>query len=152
MAAALQEVHVHNIVHRDLKPDNVMLREDRSVAIVDFGIAKRVLKSLRTTRHGVVVGTPYYLSPEQARGDTVDTRSDIYSLGVLTYECLTGRKPYQTETVEELMAQHMNAPVPLLRDALDRYQPMLDKMMAKNTAARYQHVVDVIQAISKLGI
>ncbi len=152
VAAALQEVHVHNIVHRDLKPDNVMLRDDRSVAIVDFGIAKRVLQSLSTTRHGLVVGTPYYLSPEQARGDDVDTRSDIYSLGVLTYECLTGQKPYQTETVEELMAQHMHAAVPTLRDGLERYQPLLDRMMAKNAHARFQHVVDVIQAISKLGI
>ncbi len=152
IAAALQEVHVHHIVHRDLKPDNVMLRDDRSVAIVDFGIAKRVLQSLSTTRHGLVVGTPYYLSPEQARGDEVDTRSDIYSLGVLTYECLTGQKPYQTETVEELMAQHMHASVPELRNGLERYQPMLNRMMAKNTNARYQHVVDVIQAISKLGI
>ncbi len=152
VAAALQEVHVHNIVHRDLKPDNVMLRDDRSVAIVDFGIAKRVRQSLSTTRHGLVVGTPYYLSPEQARGNEVDTRSDIYSLGVLTYECLTGQKPYQTETVEELMAQHMHAAVPTLRDGLERYQPLLDKMMAKDADARFSHVVDVIQAISKLGI
>lgn len=152
VAAALQEVHVHSIVHRDLKPDNVMLRDDRSVAIVDFGIAKRVRQSLSTTRHGLVVGTPYYLSPEQARGNEVDTRSDIYSLGVLTYECLTGQKPYQTETVEELMAQHMHAAVPTLRDGLERYQPLLDKMMAKDANARFLHVVDVIQAISKLGI
>ena len=133
-------------------PDACGRRDDRSVAIVDFGIAKRVRQALSSTRSGLVVGTPYYLSPEQARGESVDTRSDIYSLGVLTYECLTGQKPYQTETVEELMAQHMHASVPRLPTGQERYQPLLDHMMAKQTAARYGHVVDVIQAISKLGI
>src|SRR5205085_1836954 len=94
IAAGLEAIHHVGIVHRDLKPANVMLRQDGILAITDFGIAKQLAMHLTDTGAGEIVGTPYYISPEQAMGRPVDARSDIYSLGVMTWEMLAGRKPY----------------------------------------------------------
>ena len=90
IAAGLAAIHAAGIVHRDLKPDNLMLRQDGTLALADFGVAKQVSMLMMDTDHGDVVGTPSYLSPEQAQGQLVDARCDLYSLGVLAYEMLTG--------------------------------------------------------------
>ena len=141
IARALDVVHAHGIVHRDLKPENVMLRADGSVALADFGIAKSVLQDdnlgLTRTRHGEVVGTPYYLSPEQAAGKAITPASDLYSLGVMLYELLTGARPYSAETLDLLLARHLTAPVPQLPAEYEGLQPVLDGLMAKDPAQRF---------------
>ena len=136
-AAALGAIHGVGIVHRDLKPDNLMLRADGSLALTDFGVAKHVAILITETAHDEVVGTPYYLSPEQAMGQPVDQRCDLYSLGVVFYELLTGAKPYRASSVEELLTLHVNGPVPLLKPPHDHLQPVLDRLMAKDREQRY---------------
>jgi serine/threonine-protein kinase PpkA len=151
IAAGLEAIHQVGIVHRDLKPDNVMLRQDGILAIADFGIAKQVEMELTDTGAGDVVGTPYYLSPEQALGRPVDARCDIYSLGVVAYEMLTGSKPYQGSTARELLDMHVNAPVPALPPAHLAFQPVLDKMMAKDPAQRYASATELLDDLEQLG-
>jgi class 3 adenylate cyclase len=136
-AAALGAIHSVGIVHRDLKPDNLMLRADGSLALTDFGVAKHVAILITETAHDEVVGTPYYLSPEQAMGQPVDQRCDLYSLGVVFYELLTGAKPYRAKTVEELLNLHVHGPVPLLTPPHDHLQPVLERLMAKDREQRY---------------
>ncbi len=145
---ALVEVHRQGIVHRDLKPDNLMLRADGSLALVDFGVAKRIRQSLSSTRHGQVLGTPYYLSPEQAAGVDVSTRSDLYSLGVLAFEMFTSEKPFQADNVDDLMQMHLHAAIPRLPDHLAQYQPLIDKLMAKDPRDRFQHAADVVSFLA----
>lgn len=148
-AAGLAAIHGVGIVHRDLKPDNLMLRRDGSLALTDFGVAKQVSMLITDTGDGDIVGTPYYLSPEQALGQTVDARCDIYSLGVLAYEMLAGQKPYRARSVRELLNMHIHAPVPRLPSAHERLQPVLQRMMAKKHDQRYpsaQALLDDLQA------
>ena len=100
-------------------------------------VAKHVAILITETAHDEVVGTPYYLSPEQAMGQPVDQRCDLYSLGVVFYELLTGAKPYRASNVEELLNLHVNGPVPLLKPPHDHLQPVLDRLMAKDREQRY---------------
>jgi class 3 adenylate cyclase len=151
IAAGLEAIHQVGIVHRDLKPHNVMLRADGILAITDFGIAKQVSMQITDTGAGEVVGTPYYLSPEQALGHPVDARSDIYSLGVMTYEMLTGRRPYHASTAQELLDLHIHAPVAQLPPNLQRLQPVLDRMMAKDPQQRFASATELLDALTELG-
>lgn len=151
IAAGLEAIHQAGIVHRDLKPDNVMLRQDGILAITDFGIAKQVSMQITDTGSGDVVGTPYYLSPEQALGKPVDARCDFYSLGVMAYEMLTGAKPYYAKTVRELLQLHVNAPVPRLPAPHQWFQPVLDAMMAKDPAGRYDSATALLNDLNRLG-
>jgi len=142
VAQALHVVHAAGIVHRDLKPENVMLRHDGSVALGDFGVAKPLehdaALGLARTRHGEVVGTPYYLSPEQARGGEVTPSSDLYSLGVMFYEMLAGTRPFTGETLDLLLALHLTAPPPPLPPDVAGLQPVLDRLLAKAPEDRYE--------------
>ena len=146
---ALVEVHKQGIIHRDLKPDNLMLRADGSLGLVDFGVAKRIRQSLASTRHGQLVGTPYYLSPEQASTGIVTDKSDLYSLGVLAYEMFTGEKPYDADNVEALMRLHVDAEVPSLPVNIAQYQPLIDRLMAKDPAQRFQRAADVVSFLEE---
>ncbi|MGZ5194390.1 MAG: protein kinase domain-containing protein [Ramlibacter sp.] len=151
IAAGLEAIHQIGIVHRDLKPDNVMMRQDGMIAIADFGVAKQVSMNITDTGAGDIVGTPYYLSPEQALGKPVDARCDIYSLGVLAYEMFAGMKPYDAPTARELLALHVNAKVPQLPPQLQRLQPLLDKMMAKDPVKRYASATELLDDLERLG-
>ncbi len=137
IAAGLHAIHQAGIVHRDLKPDNLMLRQDGTLALADFGIAKQISMLIMDTDQGDVVGTPSYLSPEQAQGKPVDARSDLYSLGVMVYEMLTGQKPYRAATTRELLEMHISAPVPELEPDHLTLQPVLTRLMAKDREQRY---------------
>jgi DNA-binding NarL/FixJ family response regulator len=144
IAEALRVIHVFGILHRDLKPANVMLREDNSPVLIDFGLARRSLDDAGTTAIGQVLGSPYYISPEQSQGQRVDARTDLYSLGVMFYEMLTGQRPYAGRTALEVMQQHATAAVPILPPATAAQQPLLDRLMAKRPNARYASAEELL--------
>lgn len=149
VAQALKAIHEFGIVHRDLKPENIMFRADDSLAIVDFGIAKMISDVNSLTQTGHILGTPYYLSPEQAQGDALDGRSDLYSAGVMLFEMLTQRRPYTATTPIALVNKHINEPVPRLPAGLERYQELIDKLMAKSARLRFataQQLLDYLAA------
>lgn len=150
VALALKAIHDFNIIHRDLKPENIMFRDDGSLAIVDFGIAKLMTDANSLTQTGHILGTPYYLSPEQARGETLDGRTDIYSAGVMAFEMLTQRRPYTAATPIALVNKHINDPIPRLPAELAHYQPLIDRMMAKRAADRFENASQLIDYIDNL--
>ena len=152
VAGALTAVHAQGIVHRDMKPDNVMIRSDGSLGLADFGIAKQLESGINRTKHGEVFGTPYYLAPEQALGLPVDQRTDIYSLGVVFFEMLTGKRPFLADNAQALMYQHVNAPIPRLPVTLAVYQGVIDKMMAKKMVDRFANANELIDFIVASGL
>jgi serine/threonine-protein kinase PpkA len=153
IAEALQVVHQAGLVHRDLKPPNVMLRENDAVALIDFGLARHIdgsTTSLQTGQTGVLRGSPYYMSPEQALGEQLDGRSDFYSLGIILYEMLTGQKPYTGGTALDVLQQHVNGPPPQLPQTLERYQPLLTRLVAKARTERFANAAEIIAAAGEL--
>jgi len=118
--------------------------------LTDFGVAKRLDASGGQTSHGEVLGTPYYISPEQAQGGEVTPRADLYSLGVIFHEMLTRRRPFDGETILEILAQHLQAPVPRLPGALADYQPILDGLLAKRPADRLESAEALLAEIDRV--
>jgi DNA-binding NarL/FixJ family response regulator/predicted Ser/Thr protein kinase len=147
IAHALRVVHHAGILHRDLKPPNVMLRENDDVALIDFGLARNLEGGLNSTRTGVLRGSPYYMSPEQALGEELDERTDLYSLGIIFYEMLTGRKPFAGSSAIEVLQQHVNAPVPKLPERHSHHQPLIDRLLAKSRDQRFASAEEVIDAV-----
>jgi DNA-binding response OmpR family regulator len=150
IAAALRVVHGAGLLHRDLKPPNVMLRESDEVALIDFGLARTLDGGAQSTRTGVLRGSPYYMSPEQALGEELDARSDLYSLGVIYHEMLTGRKPFTGGSAMEVLQQHVNAPPPHLPLSLSRHAPLLSRLLAKRREDRFNTADEVIEAVARL--
>jgi eukaryotic-like serine/threonine-protein kinase len=152
LAEGLAAAHAKGVVHRDLKPANVLLDAQGDAYISDFGVA-RSLAAGGMTRSGTVVGTPDYLSPEQARGEAVDARSDLYSLGLILYEMLTGKLPFAGGTMSEVLAQRMlRAPEPVERGRGDLpawVARLVDRMLRPQPAHRFQSASDIIQAIDR---
>jgi len=145
--SALVSVHAAGIIHRDLKPANVMFRDDGTIALVDFGSARRDADPVAKTLAGVVIGTPYYLSPEQALGGTADERSDLYSVGVMLYELLTGQRMYAAGSLVALFEMHKTAPIPKLPEAHARHQRFLERLVAKNPDERYRSATEAFEAL-----
>jgi serine/threonine protein kinase len=143
IASALSAVHEQGVLHRDLKPGNIMLRKDGSIALIDFGLAKKAKLDAEITGTGEIFGTPYYMSPEQGHGNNVDERSDIYSLGVIFHEMLTGKKPYRADTAMGIIYLHANAPIPLLPTRFAQYQALLNMMLAKSPDDRLQSAAEI---------
>ncbi len=150
--AALTSVHAAGIIHRDLKPANVMFRNDGTIALVDFGSARRDADPVAKTLAGVVIGTPYYLSPEQALGGSADERSDLYSVGVMLYELLTGQRMYAAGSLVALFEMHKNAPIPKLPEPLARHQRFLERLVAKSPELRYANAEDALQALMEYSM
>jgi serine/threonine-protein kinase PpkA len=151
IAEALRVIHVFGVLHRDLKPANVMLREDNSPVLIDFGLARRAMEDSGTTGIGQVLGSPYYISPEQSQGQRVDARTDLYSLGVMLYEMLTGQKPYTGRTALAIMTQHTTEPVPRLPESMAAQQPLLDRLMAKRPNARYASADELLADLGPMA-
>jgi len=150
MADALSSLHQAGILHRDLKPANVMVRRDDSIALIDFGLAKQTKVEIELTLTGEIFGTPYYMSPEQGHGDPVDERSDLYSLGVIFYELLTGKKPYVAATPLAVIYKHSHAEIPRLDAKLARFQDMIDRLMAKEPDERIQSCGELLEYLGRL--
>jgi serine/threonine-protein kinase PpkA len=145
---ALGDIHEKGILHRDLKPQNLMFRDDGSLAIVDFGIAKDIA-AVDRTGHGEILGTPRYMSPEQVQGRVLDLRTDIYSAGVLLYQMLVGKHLFDGETAVEVALHHLNTPPPSLPDNLSRYQRLIDKLVEKDRDARFRNADEVLGYLSR---
>ena len=150
IAAALQALHTANLCHRDLKPANVMMRPDGRIVLIDFGLAKHLDTSHTNT--GEVRGSPYYISPEQAAGAAVDQRSDIYSLGIMLYEMLTGQRPFKGSSVIAIIQSHRHDPIPVLPESLRRLQRLLDGMLAKDPQERFPTVASAVAELARLKV
>ena len=148
IAQALAALHAGGVVHRDLKPGNVMLRED-GIALIDFGLSKDAAQRLDLTERGLIFGTPHYMSPEQGHGEPTDPRSDLYSLGVILYEMLTGGKPYRAESPMGLIYKHRKEPVPQLAAGLDGLQPLLERLLAKRPEERFPSALAAAEALDR---
>ena len=136
VAQALNYAHGRGFVHRDVKPENILFDEEGRPQLTDFGIARAMAEGTLTAA-GMVIGSPHYMSPEQAQGLRVDGRSDLYSLGVVFYEMLTGRLPFEAGNTLAVAYAHVNHPVPELPVALGEWQPVLDRLLAKSPEERY---------------
>ena len=158
VARALVRAHAAGIVHRDLKPENIFLvpGDDSEVAkVLDFGIAKHEQYSLagKTTKTGSFMGTPYYMSPEQARGKAIDWRSDLWALGVIVFQCLTGRPPFESEALGELMGMILYDPIPKITERNPLLPASLDawwsKAVAREREQRFQSAKDFAEAFAE---
>lgn len=150
IGSAMGAAHKHGIVHRDVKPANILFRDDETPLLTDFGIAKQIDMDFDLTSTGIFLGSPNYVSPEQADGLAVDGRSDIYSLGCIFYEMLTGLKPYQSDSVIDIVIQHKQAPIPQLPEEYQEFQPLLERMLAKKREDRFGDCAAMVEYIKEI--
>ena len=149
IARGLSAVHATGLLHRDLKPANIMLRRSGGVALIDFGLAKDAALAADITDAGQIIGTPHYMSPEQGHGEPIDARSDLYSLGIILFEMLTGRKPFMAENPMAIIYMHRKSPLPQLPEALAALQPLLVKFLAKEPAGRFDSADQAAEALGE---
>lgn len=152
IAGALVAVHSAGLCHRDMKPANVMMRPDGRIVLIDFGLAKFMDSGTSLTHVGEVRGSPYYISPEQAEGAPTDQRSDLYSLGVIFYEMLTGTRPFRGSSVMAIIHAHRNEPIPVLPEELSRFQRLIDGLLAKNPSERFPSGVTALSELAKMKV
>jgi serine/threonine-protein kinase PpkA len=151
LASGLAVVHDKGIIHRDIKPANILFREDGDPVITDFGVAKEVNLDCELTHSGIAVGSPAYSSPEQAQCQPLDLRTDIYSLGVVWLEMLLGHNPFRGSSYAESVMKHIQLPVPTLPAELKRWQPVLNRMLAKEPRDRYADCHQLLRALDELA-
>lgn len=152
IARALGYAHNKGFVHRDIKPGNVLFRDDGSAVLSDFGIAKTMDDRTQLTQSGLAIGTPEYMSPEQAVGSKLDGRSDLYSLGIVLFEMLVGKKPFVGDDAVSTALMQLQKPVPRLPSEHSRLQHIIDGLMAKNAADRFQssdELIDELEAVRR---
>jgi serine/threonine-protein kinase PpkA len=150
MASCLDFVHRKDIVHRDIKPSNILFHADGTPKLTDFGIAKQIDGDQELTMEGSAFGSPYYLSPEQAEDRLLDGRSDIYGLGIVFYQMLTGRRPYEESSHIETIVAHLSNPIPVLPEELSGYQGLLEKMIAKSPDNRVGSAGELVALIQQV--
>lgn len=150
IASCLEYAHARGVIHRDIKPANILFRADGTAVLTDFGIAKHSGRQSDLTVAGTLLGSPHYLSPEQAQGKSVDGRSDIYSLGIVLFEMLTGKKPYVADSQIDTIVKQIQAPVPTLPPNCGIYQDLLNRMAAKTPEQRFATASEVIEYVRTL--
>ncbi len=150
IASALGYAHAQGLVHRDVKPANILFRADGTAVLSDFGIAKSLDDRTQFTQAGFAVGTPSYMSPEQARGQDIDGRADLYALGVVLYEILVGKLPYTGTDALSTALAHLTEPLPELPVHHGRYQGVLRKLLAKDPAERFPDAAALLLALDHL--
>jgi serine/threonine-protein kinase PpkA len=150
IASALGYAHAQGLVHRDVKPANILFRADGTAVLSDFGIAKSLDDRTQFTQAGFAVGTPSYMSPEQARGQEIDGRADLYALGVVLYEILVGKLPYNGTDALSTALAHLTEPLPELPVHHGRYQEVLRKLLAKDPAERFPNAAALLLALDQL--
>jgi DNA-binding NarL/FixJ family response regulator len=151
IGGALQVVHGAGIIHRDLKPSNIMLTNDNRVVLIDFGSARAQLVSQDLSRSDLMTGTPYYVCPEQISGQDPDQRGDLYSLGVIFYEMLAGRLPFTGNTLSDIFDGHREGVVPPLPAARSRFEPLIQRLLAKNPQERYATAQGFLEALETIA-
>jgi serine/threonine protein kinase len=147
IAGALYYAHEEGFIHRDIKPDNILFRKDGTPVLVDFGIARALDSPAQLTTTGMIIGTPHYMSPEQCRGEQIDGQSDIYSLGIVLYEILTGDVPYRADSAAGVLLKHVQYALPQLPPELSKYQPLLTRMIAKEKQERVSSGIELIRLL-----
>ncbi len=150
---ALGYAHGRGIVHRDVKPTNILIDDRGNCLLTDFGIAKMVEATVQFTQSGAILGTPAYMSPEQILGQTLDGRSDLYSLGIVLFEMATGRRPYQAETPPAIFVKHLHDPLPMPRslnpDLPEAVERVILKALTKEPADRFAEASDMVGALKE---
>jgi serine/threonine-protein kinase PpkA len=147
---ALQIVHAARVVHRDLKPSNLMLTNENRLVLIDFGSARTQFMPSDLARSGDCTGTPYYVCPEQIEDREPDARGDLYSLGVVFFEMLSGSLPFMGKTLADILTAHRSAPLPRLPEHLSAYQQILDRLLAKSPQDRYASAAEFLDALDAL--
>ncbi len=146
----LRAAHAAHIVHRDVKPVNILFRRDNALLLTDFGIAKQLGNKEGLTVTGSMLGSPYYLSPEQALGNPIDGRADIYSLGIVLYEMLVRERPFKGDSEIDIVLKHVEGDLPRLPQSFSHFQPLLDRMTAKQPEDRFSDAATLLQAAQYL--
>jgi serine/threonine-protein kinase PpkA len=147
IGSALSYAHEEGIVHRDIKPENILFRKNGTAVLSDFGIARAIGSTSKITATGTTLGTPYYMSPEQGKDEAIDGRSDLYSLGVVLYEMLTGVVPYDAGNKIAVVYAHVHDPLPKLPQAAIDFQPVLDRLLAKKPSDRFPDANRLLEAL-----
>ena len=147
ITAGLAAVHDIGVTHRDMKPSNLLFRDPQTLVLTDFGVAKDLANRNALTAHGAFPGSVYYVSPEQISRQDSGPLSDLYSVGVVLYQMLTGRPPFQGKTAAAIMEAHLHSPVPRLPEPLSLMQPLIDGLLAKEVCDRFQTCADLVSGI-----